>query len=216
MTNNNANASNTAKLNRTNKVTRMTLLAMLVAVLVVLAFVNIPMPAGLSITFNMIPVAIAAIAMGIPGGMIVGGAFGLISFLQCYGICGVSGMGVALVSANPGFGFACLMFVQRFASRVLVGVLAALVFRAMERTKAPMYVKGLVTGFSAAFFNTLFFMSLLVVLFGQTVYMQNAMAGRSVLAYLIASVGINAVVEMIVAALVTGAAGVALKKARML
>ena len=70
--------------------------------------------------------------------------------------------------------------------------------------------------FSAAFFNTLFFMSLLVGLFGQTAYMQNAMAGRSVLAYLLASVGINAVVEMIVAALVTGAAGVALKKARML
>jgi len=201
---------------RNTKVSRMTLLAMLVAVLIVLAFVNIPMPAGLSITFNMIPVAIAAIAMGVPGGAIVGGAFGLISFLQCYGICGISGMGVALVTANPGFGFACLMFVQRFVSRVLVGVLAALVFRAMGKTGAPLYVKGLVTGFSAAFFNTLFFMSLLVLLFGQTPYMQNAMAGRGMLAYIVASVGINAVVEMIVAAVVTGAAGVALKKARLI
>ena len=54
----------------------MTLLAMLVAVLIVLAYVNIPMPMGLSITFNMIPVAIAAMAMGLPGGMIIGGAFG--------------------------------------------------------------------------------------------------------------------------------------------
>ncbi len=197
-------------------VARMTLLAMLVAVLIVLAFVNIPMPAGLSITFNMIPVAIAAMAMGIPGGMIVGGAFGLISFLQCYGIFGVSGMGVALVTANPGFGFACLMFAQRFVSRVLVGLLAALVFRGMRKTKAPLYVQGLVTGFSAALFNTIFFMSLLVLLFGRTAYMQNAMAGRSVLAYLLASIGVNAAVEMVVAALVTGAAGVALKKARML
>jgi len=194
----------------------MTLLAMLVAILVVLAFVNIPMPMGLSITFNMIPVAIAAMAMGIPGGIIVGGAFGLISFLQCYGICGISGMGVALVTANPSFGFACLMFIQRFVSRVLVGVLAALVFRGMEKTKAPMYVRGMITGFSAAFFNTLFFMTMLVLLFGQTEFMQNQMAGRGVLAYLIASVGINAVVEMIVAALVTGAAGVALKKARLI
>ena len=202
--------------NRKSKVTRMTLLAMLVAVLVVLAFVNIPMPMGLSITFNMIPVAIAAMAMGVPGGMIVGGAFGLISFLQCYGICGVSGMGVALVTANPGFGFACLMFVQRFVSRVMVGVLTALVFRRMEKTAAPMYVKGAVTGFAAAFFNTLFFMTLLVLLFRQTEFMQNQMAGRSVAAYLVASVGVNAVVEMIVAALVTGAAGVALRKARML
>ena len=198
------------------KIARMTLLAMLVAVLIVLAYVNIPMPMGLSITFNMIPVAIAVMAMGMPGGMIIGGAFGLISFLQCYGIFGVSGMGVALVTANPGFGFACLMFFQRFVSRVLVGVLAAIVFRSISRTKAPMYVRGLVTGFAAAFFNTLFFMTLLVLLFRHTSYMQNAMAGRSVLTYIIASVGINAAVEMAVAAVVTGAAGVALKKARMI
>ena len=205
---------NTSK-NRT-KMTRLTLLAMLVAVLIVLALVNIPMPAGLSITFNMIPVAIAALAMGVPGGALIGGAFGLISFLQCYGILGVSPMGVALVTANPGLGFALLMFVQRFVSRVAVGVLTALVFRAMQRTKVPMYVQGAVTGFSAAALNTIFFMTLLVVLFQQTDYMQNAMAGRGVLAYLIASVGVNAVVEMIVAALVTGAAGSALKKARLL
>ena len=201
---------------RRTKLARMTLLAMLVAVLIVLAYVNIPMPMGLSITFNMIPVAIAAMAMGLPGGMIIGGAFGLISFLQCYGIFGVSGMGVALVTANPGFGFACLMFIQRFVSRVLVGVLAALVYRGISRTKAPLYVRGLATGFAAALFNTIFFMTLLVLLFSQTAYMQNAMAGRSVLTYLVASVGINAVVEMVVAAVVTGAAGVALKKARLI
>ena len=59
-------------------------------------------------------------------------------------------------------------------------------------------------------------MTLLVLLFGQTEFMRDQMAGRSVAAYLVASVGINAVVEMIVAALVTGAAGVALKKARMI
>lgn len=201
---------------RRTKLARMTLLAMLVAVLIVLAYVNIPMPMGLSITFNMIPVAIAAMAMGLPGGIIIGGAFGLISFLQCYGIFGVSGMGVALVTANPGFGFACLMFIQRFVSRVLVGVLAALIYRGISRTKAPLYVRGLATGFAAALFNTIFFMTLLVLLFSQTAYMQNAMAGRSVLAYLVASVGVNAVVEMIVAAVVTGAAGVALKKARLI
>ena len=205
-----------SQMNRRTKVSRMTLLAMLTAVLIVLGFVNIPMPMGLSITFNMIPVAIAAMAMGIPGGAFIGGVFGLISFLQCYGICGVSGMGVALVTADPSFGFACLMFVQRFVSRVLVGVLSAMVFRRMAKTRAPLYVQGMVAGFSAAFLNTLFFMSLLVLLFGHTELIQNQMAGRSVLVYIVASVGINAVVEMAVAALVTGAAGTALKKARLL
>ncbi len=201
---------------RRTKLARMTLLAMLVAVLIVLAYVNIPMPMGLSITFNMIPVAIAVMAMGLPGGMIIGGAFGLISFLQCYGIFGASNMGIALVTANPGFGFACLMFVQRFVSRVLVGVLAAVVYRAMCKTKAPLYIRGVVTGFSAAFFNTLFFMSLLVLFFGSTEKLAGPIAEKGVLMYIITSVGINAVVEMAVAAVVTGAAGVALKKARLI
>ena len=151
------------------KVAQMTLLAMLVAILVVLAYVNIPMPMGLSITFNMIPVAIAAIAMGLPGGMIVGGAFGLISFLQCFGIFGSSPLGAALVNISP-----VLMFIQRFVSR------------------------------------------LLVLFFGHSEKLAGPIAEKGVLMYIITSVGINAVVEMAVAALVTGAACAALKKARLL
>ncbi len=196
---------------RRTKLARMTLLAMLVAVLIVLAYVNIPMPMGLSITFNMIPVAIAAMAMGLPGGMIIGGAFGLISFLQCFGICGSSALGAALVSVSP-----VLMFIQRFVSRVLVGVLAAVIYRAVGKTRAPLYIRGLVTGFSAAFFNTLFFMTLLVLFFGSTEKLAGPIAEKGVLMYIITSVGINAVVEMAVAAVVTGAAGVALKKARLI
>ncbi len=196
---------------RRGKAAKLTLLAMLTAILVVLGYVNIPQPAGLSITFNMIPVAIAAIAMGLPGGAIIGGAFGLISFLQCFGILGSSAMGAALVGVSP-----ILMFIQRFCSRVLVGVLTALVYRALSRRNINIHVRCLITGFCAAFFNTLFFMTLLVLLFGQTEYMQNLIAGRSVLTFIIASVGVNAVVEMIVAAVVTGAVGAALKRARLI
>ncbi|MBQ9251553.1 MAG: ECF transporter S component [Clostridia bacterium] len=200
-----------SKSTRNTRVTRMTLLAMLAAVLVVLAFVNIPMPFGLSITFNMIPVAIAAIAMGVPGGLIIGGAFGLISFLQCFGVFGFSALGAALVNYSP-----LLMFVQRFVSRLAVGLLAALVYRLLSGTRAPLYVKGAVTGFAAAFFNTLFFMGLLVLLFGQTPELRDTIAAKGVVMYIITSVGINAVVEMLVAALVTGGACVALKKARLI
>ena len=196
---------------RRSYVAKMTLLAMMVALLIILAFVNIPMPMGLSITFNMIPVAVAAMAMGVPGGAIVGSAFGMISFLQCFGIFGSSPLGAALVSYSP-----VLMFVQRFVSRLLVGVLAGLVFSGMKRLKSPFYVKGLVTGFSAAFFNTLFFMSMLVLFFGWTYELRDGIASKGVLLYIITSVGINAVVEMAVASLVTGAAGVALRKARMI
>ena len=196
---------------RRTKVARMTLLAMLVAVLIVLAYVNIPMPMGLSITFNMIPVAIAAMAMGLPGGMIIGGVFGLISFLQCFGIFGTSALGAALVNYNP-----VLMFVQRFGSRLLVGALTALVWTSLQKTSLPLFVRGTITGFSAAFFNTLFFMGLLVILFGNTPQLADKIAAKGVIMYIITSVGINAVVELIVAALVTGASGTALKKAKLI
>ncbi len=188
----------------------LTLLSLLIALLVVLALVNIPQPAGLSITFNMIPVAVAAVALGVPGGMIIGGAFGLISFLQCFGIIGYSAMGAALVNISP-----VLMFMQRFVSRLLVGLLTALFYRMVSK-KLNDKLAFTLTGFCAAFLNTLLFMLSLVVLFGHTEYMQGLIAGRSVITFIIASVGINAVIEMIVSALVTGAVCIALKKARLI
>ena len=185
------------------------LIPMLVAVLVILGYVNIPQPAGLSITFNMIPVAIAAMAIGPAGGAIVGGAFGLISFLQCFGICGYSGMGAVLAGVNP-----FLAFVQRFFPRLIDGLALGFMFRLMkDKLRWGVSFCCAATGFLAAFLNTLLFMTSLVWLFGGTEYMQNSMAGRGMLAYIVAAVGINGVVEMIVSTVLSGAIGFALYKA---
>ena len=216
------------------------LLALLVAVLIVLAYVNIPQPAGLSITFNMIPVAIAAIAVGPVGGAIIGGAFGLISFLQCFGICGFSGMGAALVAVSP-----LLSFIQRFVPRLLDGFMLGYIYQYLtigipekrrrivdcngettgylitrENIPAPswsnVFIACYITGFMAAFLNTLFFMTALVWLFGSTEYMQNSMAGRGMLTYIVAAVGVNGAVEMLVSTVLTGAIGAALIKAGLI
>ena len=183
------------------------LIALLIGVLVVLGYVNIPQPAGLSITFNMIPVAIAAIAVGPVGGAIIGGAFGLISFLQCFGICGFSGMGAALAGINP-----FLAFVQRFFPRLVDGLLLGYIYRAIRR-RFNAYAGCAVTGFMAAFLNTLLFMTSLVWIFGGTDYMRNSMAGRGMLTYIVAAVGVNGLVEMLVSTVLTGAVGSALEKA---
>ena len=183
------------------------LLALLVAVLIVLGYVNIPQPAGQSITFNMIPVAIAAIALGPLGGAIIGGAFGLISFLQCFGILGFSGMGAALAGINP-----FLAFVQRFFPRLIDGLLLGFIYRFL-RPRTNVYAACAITGFCAAFLNTLLFMTSLVWLFGSTEYMQNSMAGRGMLTYIVAAVGVNGLVEMLVSTVLTGAVGSALEKA---
>lgn len=183
------------------------LLALLVAIQIVLGYVNIPMPGGLHIVFNMIPMAIAAIALGPLGGAIIGGAFGLISFLQCFGILGFSGMGAALAGINP-----LLAFVQRFFPRLIDGLLLGYIYRFLK-PRVNVYAACAITGFCAAFLNTALFMTSLVWLFGSTEYMQNSMAGRGLLAYIVGSVGVNGIVEMVVSTIVTGAVGSALEKA---
>ena len=105
---------------------------------------------------------------------------------------------------------------QRFVTRVLMGFLTALIYKTLKGRMRNTYLHGAITGFSAAFLNTLLFMSALVLLFGHTEYLQGKMAGRAFLAYIVASVGVNGLVEMATAAVLTGAIGVALKKARLI
>ena len=163
----------------------------------------------LAITFNMIPVAIAAIVMGPVGGLVTGAVFGLTSFLQCIGIGGMSAMGAALFAINP-----FLAFVQRFVPRLLDGLFLALIFPVLKK-HLPNAAACTITGFLSAFLNTLMFMGALVLLFGNTEYMQNLIGGKNIIPFICTFVGINAVVEMISAALITGAVGEALTKAHI-
>ena len=163
----------------------------------------------LAITLNVIPVAIAAIALGPKGGAAAGAIFGMTSFLQCIGVGGTSAMGAMLFGINP-----VLAFIQRFVPRVLDGFLLGYIFR-FVRKHTNGYVSCVVTGFFSAFLNTLFFMSSLVLLFGNTQYMQDLIGGRNVIVFICAFVGINAVFEMIASSVITGAVGSALIKARL-
>lgn len=194
------------------KTARLALLGLLIAVLLVMAYT----PLGylnigpLAITFNVIPVAIAAIALGPAGGAAAGAVFGLTSFLQCIGIGGTSAMGAVLFQINP-----FLAFVQRFVPRLLDGVLLGFIFTALRQRLKP-YAACAITGFCSAFFNTLFFMTLLLLLFGSTDYVQELIGGRNILVFVCAFVGVNAVLEMIVSTVVTGAIGAALDKAGLI
>lgn len=187
------------------------ILALMTAILLIFAFTPIgTIPIGpLSISLNVIPVAISAIAMGPKGGAAAGAIFGLLSFLQCFGIGIPSGMGVILVGINP-----FLAFVQRFVPRVLEGFLSGLIYKAVKRKNV--YAACALTGFFTAFFNTLFFMSALILLFGNTEYVQGLIAGRNIILFICAFVGVNAVVEMIASTVISGAVGTALYKSHVL
>ena len=182
--------------------------AMLCAILLIMSYT----PLGylnvgpLAISFNMIPVAIGAIALDPVGGMILGGLFGITSFLQCLGIGGTSAMGVILFEINPFFAF-----VQRFVPRLLAGLLSALVYKGAKKITNTTFAC-FATGFSAALLNTVLFMSALVLLFGNTDYVQGLMNGRNVIVFICDFVGVNAVVEMVASSVVVGVVGKVLAK----
>jgi len=192
---------------------QLTLMGLMIALLLIMAYT----PLGylnvgpLAITFNVIPVAIAAITCGPVGGAVVGAVFGLTSFGQCIGIGGVSAMGATLFAINP-----FLAFVQRFIPRLLDGFLLGFIFEYLYKYTKKVSVASFVTGFFSAFLNTLFFMTALLVLFGPTEYVQNLRDGRNVLVFVCTFVGINAVSEMVASTLITGAVAIGLSEAHLI
>ena len=197
------------KRNKTD-VRQLTLLGLLAAVMVILSatplgYLNIGV---LAITLNVIPLGIAAVALGPTGGAVIGAIFGLTSFLQCLGVGGTSAMGVITFGISP-----ILTFIQRFIPRLLVGLIIGFLHKYLAK-KIGKKTACFITGFFAAFLNTVFFMTALVLLFGNTDYMQELIAGRNIIVFICTFVGINAVFEMIASTLITGAVGSALYKAK--
>ena len=194
--------------NNKEKTTKLVLLGLLTAILFVMSYTPLGYLriGGIEITFNVIPVAVAAIALGTTGGMAVGAVFGLTSFLQC--VQGTSAFGATLLSINPVFAA-----IVCFLPRILAGLISGAIHKPLIK-KIGKKIPCFITGFLSAFLNTLFFMTALILLFGQTDYIMGMRGGANLIAFVCAFVGINAVFEMLASTLITGAVGNALYKAR--
>ena len=191
---------------------RMVMLALLTGVLLVMSYT----PLGylnigpLAISLNMIPVAIAAVALGPSGGALLGAVFGITSCLQCIGVGGLSQMGALLFEISP-----VLCFVQRLIPRILAGWLAGYIYILVKKLFGSSSAC-FAAGYFAALLNTVLFMAALVVLFGNTDYLQSLIAGRNIIIFICGFVGINAVVEMLASTVAVGAVCKALEKARLI
>ncbi|MBQ7295291.1 MAG: ECF transporter S component [Clostridia bacterium] len=199
-----------AKRQPSKNIQQLVILGLLAAIMLLLSttslgYINI---GPLAITLNVIPLGIAAVSAGPVGGAVIGAVFGLTSFLQCIGIGGSSAMGVMTFAISP-----VLTFIQRFVPRLLVGLIIGFLHNFLAK-KMGKKTACFITGFLAAFLNTLLFMSALVLLFGKTDYMQELIAGKNIIVFICTFVGINAVFEMIASSLVTGAVGSALYRAK--
>ena len=187
-------------MNRTKQIVLYALLAAITVImgLTPLGFLKVGI---VEITFLAVPVIIASVTLGCAGGAVIGGVFGLMSFLQA--LTGTSQFGAMLVSINV-FSTAVLCFVPR----ILMGLLAGLIFKAMNGKKAAFAV----TGICAPVLNTLLFMSTLFLLFGKTDYILGLRGGMKLLSFAAAFVGLNGVIEAVVCAILGMAIGKAVHK----
>lgn len=177
--------------------------SILAAIIVVMTFT----PVGylnigiVEITFLMIPVAVGAAICGPACGAVLGGVFGLTSYLQCFGIGRPSAFGAALVAISP-----ILAAILCFVPRILAGLLAGFVFKAFKGKHKN--ISFAATSLSAGIFNTVFFVSMLIALFGKT-NLSALGLGDSIVKIIAALVTVNAVIEWIVCL----AVGLAISKA---
>ena len=205
--------------NQMSKLVKFTQLAVLAAIIVVMSFT----PLGylkigpLSIALVIIPVVTGAIVLGPGAGAFMGLVFGVTSFAQCFGM---DAFGTTLMSINPFF-----TFLMCIPTRVLAGYLCGLIYKGMSKSltgKKAAEIAYPVAAVSGPVFNTAFFMSTLILLFGKTDFIQNLMkdtGASNILMFFVIMVGVNGLVEiascLVVASALSKTLNVANKKMRI-
>ncbi len=185
---------------------KMVLLAILTAIMLILAFP--PLKVGvIEMSFMMVPVAVGAIVLGPLAGLILGGVFGATSFIQA--LTATSEFGAKLVAINPFY-----TFILTMVPRILMGWLTGLIFQALHRIDRTRFISYGAASLSAALLNTIFFMSFLILLFGNTDYIKSFQGDMKLIPFIIAFVGINGLVEAVATMIIGGAVSRALIRFR--
>ncbi len=178
--------------------------AILLAVVLIMSFTPLGYlkTAGLEISLLSIPVAIGAMLVHPIAGAILGAAFGVTSFFQCFGL---SLFGATLLNINPFY-----TFIVCVPTRILMGYLTGVFFKGIlkiDKSKTVCYFLGALV---APLLNTILFVGTLLVFFWNTDYIQSFNAtGANVIVFFALFIGIQGLVE----AGITCVAGGAVSKA---
>ena len=200
-------STNTKKASR-GSVVRLTVTAMLIALIAIMGFTPIGFiriaPLGLELTLIMVPVIVGAVTQGPAVSAILGAAFGIVSFIQCFT---GSVLGGILLSES-----AIKTFIVCFAPRLLTGWLCGLIFKACEKHDKKKSWSFLVASISGSLLNTLLFLGFLALLFMNFTFSAEqtaAMGGvdSAISTVVLIATGINAPIELIVCAILGTATG---------
>ncbi len=181
---------------RNKQIFKITLTAVLTALTVAISFLPIK-TLGLEITLTVIPIAIGAIIGGKYIGLFLGAVFGITSFLQCLGY---SAFGAILLSINPFYTFLVCV-----PTRMIAGFLTGFLHEAFKKANKK-ELGNIIASVIMPILNTLFFMSLLVICFYNTPEIQEfalKLNTTNPFTFVIAFVGINGLVEILVGILVS-------------
>lgn len=190
----------------TNKRTlKMVQLAFFTAIILLMAFTPlgyIKTP-GLEITLLVVPVAVGAILLGPTAGAILGGVFGVTSFIQAFsGPLGAALLSISVVGT----------FVLCVITRILMGWLTGLIFKAMKQWDHTRLISHATANLAGALLNTVLFMTTFVLLFYNTEYVQgivSALGATNPLHFIVLFVTVNGLIE----ALICFVVGTAVSKA---
>lgn len=190
---------------RRRKTLLLTQNAILTALIVLMAFTPIGyLPLGpVKMTFIMVPVAVGAITLGEKAGAFLGLVFGITSFAQCFGL---DLFGTTLLGINPIY-----TFIMCIIPRVLMGYLCGVIYKVVARKKKKFAV--VFASFMTPVLNTVFFMTLLLLFFGESDYILEIRNGAELLPFLVTFVGLNGVMEIVTTTIIAPPVASAVKKA---
>lgn len=197
--------------NNLSNVRFLTELALLAAIIILMAltpigYIRTPF---LTVTLITIPVAVGAMILGPKGGTICGLVFGLTSLYTA--LTAPSAMMGAFLAINP-----ILVAILCVVPRVLEGLLCGLIFKGLEGALKRNPVIYYIAGLSCPVLNTILFMGTLVLFFYNCEFVVNlreSFGTTNPFAFVIAVVGIQAVIEAVSCGVVAGTVGLALSKA---
>ena len=180
---------------------KMVQLAILIAIILLMAFT----PLGylkifiIDITLLVVPVAVGAVLLGPTAGAILGFTFGFTSLILSFS----SPLGAMMLDINPIF-----RVITCIVPRVLCGWLTGVVYVVAKKNSKLSKISVPLANLSCPIFNTIFFMTALMVFYYNTPAIQNMAASKNVLnpiALVFVLVGANALIEA-VACFVVGTA----------
>jgi uncharacterized membrane protein len=174
---------------RVLKLVQLAILSALTIIMSLTPLGYLPLGPVIRISFLMIPVVIGAIVIGPAGGAFLGFVFGLTSFMTC--VTGTDAFGALIFQLNPAGAF-----LVTIPTRVLAGFLPGL-FAYTLKNKLKSVVLYPITALIGSLCNTVFFLGVLLLIFGQSAAVAEAL-GSSVLTFVITTVlSVNALLEAI-------------------